>query len=190
MRRFLWVHTTYNFMIDKNISLNICFLEPSEECCRDSKPSSKKPWSTSHPCSSYRGSTLLYQKSSDLDYDPAETGYVSPCKQCKSRSAGFWRRSQLMWICTVCDSVSEFVSITWIKQSKWLIVRSGYVILIYSAWPWLKCQLQRPWCRSLPANKVTSIQLILRTTFLDSRTWLMERMTVWILRQGARTFDI
>ena len=40
-----------------------------------------------------------------------------PCllKQCRSRSDGFWRRSQLIWICTVCHSVSEFVSTTWIK---------------------------------------------------------------------------
>ena len=39
-----------------------------------------------------------------------------PClsKQCRSRSVGFFR-SQLIWICTVCHSVFEFVSTTWIK---------------------------------------------------------------------------
>ena len=36
------------------------------------------------------------------------------CKQCRSRSVGFWR-SQLIWICTVCYLVCEFVSTTWIK---------------------------------------------------------------------------
>ena len=28
------------------------------------------------------------------------------CKQCRSRSVGFWR-SQLIWICTVCHSVQQ-----------------------------------------------------------------------------------
>ena len=36
------------------------------------------------------------------------------CKQCRSRSVGFWR-SQLIWICTVWHSVFEFVSTTWIR---------------------------------------------------------------------------
>ena len=37
------------------------------------------------------------------------------CKQCRSRSVGFWR-SQLIWICTICQSVNEylFVSKIWI----------------------------------------------------------------------------
>ena len=35
-------------------------------------------------------------------------------KQCRCRSVGFYR-SQLIWICTVCHSVCEFVSITWTK---------------------------------------------------------------------------
>ena len=46
------------------------------------------------------------------------------CKQCRSRSVGFWR-SQLIWIYTVCCSVCEFISINWIKESDWLTVRSG-----------------------------------------------------------------
>ena len=36
------------------------------------------------------------------------------CKQCSSRSVGFWR-SQLIWICTVCHSVCEFIASIWIK---------------------------------------------------------------------------
>ena len=61
------------------------------------------------------------------------------CKQCRSRSFGFWRsqlifRSQLIWICTVCHSVCEFISITKIKYSDWLKIGSGCGILIYSAW--------------------------------------------------------
>ena len=36
------------------------------------------------------------------------------CKQCRSRSVGFWR-SQLIWICTVCQSECEFISTIWIK---------------------------------------------------------------------------
>ena len=54
-------------------------------------------------------------------------------KQCRSRSVSFWR-SQLIWIYTVCHSVFEFVSTTWIKQSDWLKIKSGHGIWIYSAW--------------------------------------------------------
>ena len=32
---------------------------------------------------------------------PAEPKYTHLCKQCRSRSVGFWR-IQLIWICTVC----------------------------------------------------------------------------------------
>ena len=55
------------------------------------------------------------------------------CKQCRSRSVGFWR-SQLIWICTDCNQVCEFDSITLKKQSDWLKFRSGSGFLIYSAW--------------------------------------------------------
>ena len=55
------------------------------------------------------------------------------CKQCRARSVGFWR-SQLIWICTVCHSVCEFLSTIWIKSSDWLKIRNGRGILIYSAW--------------------------------------------------------
>ena len=39
-----------------------------------------------------------------------------PClsKQCRSRSLGFWR-SQLIWFCTVCHLICEFLSKTQIK---------------------------------------------------------------------------
>ena len=58
-----------------------------------------------------------------------------PClsKQCRSRSVGFWR-SQLIWICTVCHSVCDFISIIWINELDWLTIRTGRGILIYSAW--------------------------------------------------------
>ena len=36
------------------------------------------------------------------------------CKQCRSRSVGFWR-SQMIWICTVCHSACDIMSIVWIK---------------------------------------------------------------------------
>ena len=51
---------------------------------------------------------------------------------CRSRSVGFWR-SQLIWICTVCHQVHEFMSTIWIKRSDWLTIRSGCGISIYSA---------------------------------------------------------
>ena len=51
------------------------------------------------------------------------------CKQFKSRSVDLWR-SQLMWICTVCHQLCEFLSTTSIKQSD----GSECGILIYSAW--------------------------------------------------------
>ena len=54
------------------------------------------------------------------------------CKQCRSRSVGFFR-SQLIWICSVCHKVYEFIATNQIKQSDWLKIRSGCVIFIYSA---------------------------------------------------------
>ena len=51
------------------------------------------------------------------------------CKQCRSRSVGFFR-SQLIWIFTVCHSVCEFVSTIWIKHSDWLKIWSGCDIFI------------------------------------------------------------
>ena len=54
------------------------------------------------------------------------------CKKCRSRSVCFWR--MMILICTVYHSVCEFTSTIWIKDSDWLTIRSGRVILIYSAW--------------------------------------------------------
>ena len=42
------------------------------------------------------------------------------CNQCRSRSVGFWRRSQPIWIYTVSYSVCKFLSTIWIKESDWL----------------------------------------------------------------------
>ena len=41
------------------------------------------------------------------------------------------------YLCTVCHTVCEFVSTTWIKQSDWWTVNSECGTLIYSAWKWL-----------------------------------------------------
>ena len=53
------------------------------------------------------------------------------CKQCRSRSVGFCR-SQLIWICTVCHEVCEFIAIILIKQSDWLKIRSRRGINLFS----------------------------------------------------------
>ena len=65
----------------------------------------------------------------DVCFNPsiAEPGYVLP----------FWR-SQLIWICTVCYSVFEFVLTMWIKQSDWPTIGSGCGILVYSVWQGLR----------------------------------------------------
>ena len=68
---------------------------------------------------------------------PAEPGYTLFCKQCRSRSVGFWR-SQLIWICTVYYQVCKFIATIWIKWPDWLKIRSGRGILIYSAGQGLK----------------------------------------------------
>ena len=48
------------------------------------------------------------------------------CKQCRSRSVGFWR-SQLIWICIICHEVCEFVSTTWITTViDWKIKKWGW----------------------------------------------------------------
>ena len=46
-------------------------------------------------------------------YTPPELVLLNLCKQCRSRSVGFFR-SQLIWIYTVCHSVCEFISAIWI----------------------------------------------------------------------------
>ena len=62
------------------------------------------------------------------------------CKQCRSRSVGFWR-SQLIWICTVCHTVYEFMSTIWTKLPDWLKISRGHGILINSASQGLKERL-------------------------------------------------
>ena len=52
------------------------------------------------------------------------------CKQCRSKSVGFWSGSALFAI----QYDYDFMSTMWIKESDWLKIRSGRGILIYSAW--------------------------------------------------------
>ena len=53
------------------------------------------------------------------------------CKQCRSRSVGFWKPTDLDLHCL---SLSIWICINnCLKQSDWLTVRSGCGILIYSA---------------------------------------------------------
>ena len=56
---------------------------------------------------------LHIQKKSTINPCPTEPGYILPI-QCRSRSVDFFR-SQLIWICTFCHSVCDYVSTTWIK---------------------------------------------------------------------------
>ena len=77
--------------------------------------------------------------------NPSLAEHDMPClsKQCtcRSRSVGFWR-SQMIWICTVCHQICEFLSKTWIKKSDWLEIRSGCgILIIYSAWQGLSFEL-------------------------------------------------
>ena len=80
--------------------------------------------------------------------NPSLVKHGLPClsKQWRPRSVGFWRsfwRSQLIWICTVCHSVCEFISIIRIKESDWRTVRTGLGILICSAWQGLSAYILR-----------------------------------------------
>ena len=51
-----------------------------------------------------------------LTFNPSLAEHDMTClsKQCRSGSVGFWR-SQLIWICTVCHWVCEFITTIWIK---------------------------------------------------------------------------
>ena len=87
----------------------------------------------------------------------AESGYTLFCKQCRSRSVGFWR-SQLIWICTVYHQVCKFIATIWIKRRDWLKIRSGRGILISSAGQGLSsadfyCRPWRQWSYSLEAQR-------------------------------------
>ena len=71
------------------------------------------------------------------------------CKQCRSRSVGFWR-SQLIWVCTVEEanwSGSALFAIKYVNlyldQIIWLDkIKNGRGILIYSAWQWLNSNIK------------------------------------------------
>ena len=76
-----------------------------------------------------------------LNHCPAEPGYTLLCKQCRSRSVGFWR-NQLIWICTVCHHVCEFIATIRIKYSDFLKIRGGCCFLIHSAGQWLIIKLE------------------------------------------------
>ena len=82
------------------------------------------------------------QESLKYNVNPSLAEHNMTClsKQCRSRSVVFFR-SQLIWICTVCLQICEFLSKTWIKWADWLEIRSGHGILIYSAWQGLKCSI-------------------------------------------------
>ena len=93
----------------------------------------KKKYLFYHPCIKAEiklTSQLWYQKGMMLVLLNPDISCL--CKQCRSRSVGFWR-SQLNWICTVCHEVCEFISTILIKWSDWLKIGSGLGILIYSA---------------------------------------------------------
>ena len=94
------------------------------------------------------------------------------CKQCRSRSVGFWR-SQLILICTVCHKVCEFIGTIRIKCSGWLKIRSGCSILIYSAGQGLSQnirKLQVVWPESVPfAHMRLLVFLCLGISFSQSR---------------------
>ena len=95
--------------------------------------------SNSGPCDPKSGALFTRQPGRFWTYfypfNPSLAEHDMPClsKQCKSRSVGFFR-SQLIWTCTICQTVCEFIAIVRIKQSDWLKIRSGCGILIYSAW--------------------------------------------------------
>ena len=60
------------------------------------------------------------KKEKNLSPCPAEPGFALPCKQCRSRSVGFWR-SQLIWICTVW-LLSMWIYSNNLDQVIWLAV--------------------------------------------------------------------
>ena len=91
------------------------------------------------------------------------------CKQCRSRSAGFWR-SQQIWICTFCHLVCGLAAPTLSKTSDWLKIRSGRDILIYSAREGLIYSYIRAttWKTYLLRQTKTQIDLRIRAVCLES----------------------
>ena len=93
------------------------------------------------------------------------------CKQCRSRSVGFWR-SQLIWICTVCHWECRFIATIRIKKSDWLKIRSGCGILIYSAgqgWRFIVKYFVQPFSPFCWFNMVSFDIAMTQVTFLV--TW-------------------
>ena len=66
----------------------------------------------------------VYSLYSDLSVPMLNPDISCLCKQCRSRSVGFWR-SQLNWICTVSLSVCEFIATIRTKQAAWPKIRNG-----------------------------------------------------------------
>ena len=124
-----------------------CLLNLSKTCWMSSKQCG--PWSPSAFCSIWSGSTLFAQDHLSQIFRFVMVLWIKwfwyyplvllnldipcLCKQCISRSVGFWR-IQLILICTVCHSVYEFMSTISIKASDWLTFRNGRGLLIYSEW--------------------------------------------------------
>ena len=107
------------------------------------------------------------------------------CKQCRSRSVSFWRR-QLIWICTVCHLICEFVSTTWIKQLYWLTIRNGCGILRYSAWQGLIHFM------TIFSHSPCIILWNYHSIALDKRNiqivflFILENIMFWVLIKSAR----
>ena len=73
------------------------------------------------------------------------------CKQCSSRSVGFFR-SQLIRTCIVCHLVCEFIVTIWIKYSDWLKIRWARHLNLFSR------------------TRVKTLSLI-RLLFVQSQRW-------------------
>ena len=93
------------------------------------------------------------------------------CKQCRSRSVGFWR-SQLIWICTVCRYVN------WIKLSDWLKIRIGGGILIYSAGQGLISFVQ-PYCSRQVSWSCFGYSLYWSVRLHHSSIWIQLQLFYW-----------
>ena len=93
------------------------------------------------------------------------------CKQFRSRSVGFWR-IQMIWICTICHSLCEFISTIWIKESDWLTIRNGCGILIYSAWQGLILLLQK--VTTDLDLQCLSFSMWICINYLDQAIWLAD----------------
>ena len=101
---------TLDFMIWSQMDASIIWILYSYGAVLDVKPVCSEARYVLNPC-------------------PAESGYTLPLQTVQIQISRL-----LIWICTVCHSVCEFISTIWIKESDWLTIRSGRSILNYSAW--------------------------------------------------------